>query len=71
MFSFNVWVRYQTVIRLLYDVKNKHFTRRFKQIENKSINGQFVNVLNKSFANVSYIYVVEYMFLCINNIGAQ
>lgn len=71
MVSFNVWVRYQTDIRLLYDVKNKHFTRRFKQIENKSINGQFVNGLNKSFANVSYIYVVEYMFLCINNIGAQ
>lgn len=66
MFSFNVKVGYQTVMRLLYNVKNKHFTRRFKQIENKSVNG-----LDKIFANVYCIYVVEYMFLCINNIEAQ
>lgn len=71
MLSFNVWMGYQTVIRLLYNVKNKHFTRRFKQIENKSVNGQFVNGLDTIFSNVYCIYVVEYMFLCIKNIGAQ
>lgn len=45
MFSFNVWVGYEAVIQLLFNVKNKHYTRRFKQIENKSVYGQWLMVL--------------------------